>query len=167
VEITGEDSCGGKRCLKFVDGPSRQSFTPMVNIDYIGVKTGTIQLSFDFKHSSDAPGKMNVEFRDKSRPYRVGPRVRLLPDGTVTGGKDVQVVKVVPDQWAHISIDFTLNSEPEKTFHVTVSQGTMKMGKTFPFASGDFGTLEKIHFSAYGNEPAVMYLDNIKFERKK
>jgi len=164
AEVTGEEGCQSKQCLKFVDGPSRQPWTPMVRRIGIGVKTGTIRLSFDFKNSAIAPGRMSVELRDESEPYRFGPRVRLLPDGTVIAGREnAKVAKVATGQWVHLIVDFTL---PGKTFHVTVSQGGMKTTKTLSFVSDDFGTLASVHSMADGNEPAVMYLDNVRFEVK-
>jgi len=164
AEVTGEDGCQSKQCLKFVDGPSRFPWTPMVSRDCIGVKVGSVRLSFDFKNSSNAPGRMNVELRDRNEPYRVGPRVRLLSDGIVVAGREnAKVTKIALGQWAHVSIEFTL---PGKTFNVAVSQGKMKATKSLSFVHDDFGALEKILFIADGNEPAVMYLDNVKFEVK-
>ncbi len=136
----------------------------MVSRDCIGVKVGSVRLSFDFKNSSNAPGRMNVELRDRNEPYRVGPRVRLLSDGIVVAGREnAKVTKIALGQWAHVSIEFTL---PGRTFNVAVSQGKMKATKSLSFVHDDFGTLEKILFIADGNEPAVMYLDNVKFEVK-
>ena len=42
----------------------------------------------------------------------------------------------------------------------------MKATKSLSFVHDDFGALEKILFIADGNEPTVMYLDNVKFEVK-
>ena len=55
---------------------------------------------------------------------------------------------------------------PGKTFNVAVSQGKMKAAKSLSFVHDDFGVLARILFMADGIEPAVMYLDNVKFEVK-
>lgn len=161
IRVTDEVAASGRKSLKVADAPGlKHIFNPHFYYQprYRG---GRAVLSFDVRLE---PGAIFAhEWRDTSQPYRVGPSLRIDPDGQLqASGKPL--VNVPVGQWIHIELTCNLGTGANGTYRLVVTKPDQQP-KTFaslPCGSAEFKRLEWLGFVSLASDETAFYLDNIE-----
>lgn len=158
VRVTDETSAGGKRSLKFVDAPGQKhSFNPHIWYSP-GFKSGRVVASFDLRVEPGAV--MYHEWRDHASPYRAGPSLRVLGDGSlVAAGRTLTTLP--HGQWVHFKIEYELGGAATYTLRVLV-RGQQEQRFNDLTAASSLQSLQWFGFVTDANEHTVFYLDNVQ-----
>lgn len=122
---------------------------------------GTTRCTFDIRVE---PGTvMYHEWRDDSRPYRVGPSV-WIRDGKLSAvGRNL--LELPLGQWVHLEIAAGLGEQSTGTWELSVRLPGQEpqVFRNLPNGSGgDWKKLDWLGFSSNTNQEAVYYLDEIE-----
>ncbi len=160
LHVTDETAAAGKRCLKFQDAPGMQHvfnphmfYTPHFH-------EGRATLTFDLRLEKDAV--VVHEWRDGAHPYRVGPSIRINPDGKLlAGGKHLTDVPI--GEWFRVEIVCNLGSHADGKYDlkVTLPGETPKTYPSLACGSGKFKSLRWLGFVSLAVGKTVFYLDNV------
>ena len=166
IAVTAETAAAGGRCLKFTDAPGlRHVWNPhMFYAPHF--RRGRVRLRFDIR--LDTGATVAHEWRDAGQPYRVGPSIRIGPDGKLTaGGKALAAVPV--GEWFRIEIACALDGKTQATYDLTLTLPSAKP-KSFaelPCPSAKFNRLEWLGFISLANAKTAFYIDNVKLTLSK
>ncbi|HUT95380.1 MAG TPA: right-handed parallel beta-helix repeat-containing protein [Thermoguttaceae bacterium] len=160
LEVTDEMAAAGNRCLKFVDAPNLQHvFNPhMFYTPHF--REGWATLRFDLRREEGAV--VAHEWRDGSQPYRVGPSIRIEPDGRLlAGGK--HLLDVPAGTWFQVEIVCRLGKQADGTYDlkVTLPGEQPREFKGLACAGEQFKGLEWLGFVSLAAAKTVFYLDNV------
>ena len=160
LEVTDEMAAAGDRCLKFVDAPNLQHvFNPhMFYTPHF--REGRATLRVDLRREEGAV--VAHEWRDGSQPYRVGPSIRIEPDGRLlAGGKHLLDVPV--GTWFQMEIVCGLGKQADGTYDlkVTLPGREPREFNALACAGAQFKRLEWLGFVSLAADKTVFYLDNV------
>jgi hypothetical protein len=150
---------GGKRCLAITD-QAGLSATYNPHFYYQPKHTkGITRLAFDIRLSADA--QVHHEWRDTSKPYQVGPSLRIADGKMQIRGKPPLALPV--DKWVRVEISAGMGPAATGTWDLTVNapgQPPVKHTK-LPYGRGKMKTLQWLGFSSLATKRTVYHLDNI------
>ncbi|MDY0165403.1 MAG: LamG-like jellyroll fold domain-containing protein [Thermoguttaceae bacterium] len=166
VLVAGDHSAGGTQSLKFTDAADQQyTWTP--HLYYRPAppySEGSVKLSWDMRNCPDAPARFFIEVRqlEPGAPYRVGPRVWVEKDGTVTAGG--QGLGTIPaGEWVNVAIDLELGENAPPTYRLALAvPGRETIVRELPYQSNDFQRIDWLGISSTSNAATVFHIDNLK-----
>lgn len=164
ILVSEQTAAGGTRSLKFQDKPGLdKSYNPHL-VYHPKVFSGRVAGSFDVRVE---PGVVvYCEWRTEGHPYKVGPRIHIAGDGTLTAGEKA-LLKIPTGEWVRVEIAAGLGDESDGTWTVAVTapgQETVT-AERIPFVHSDFRHLAWLGFVADADVDGVFYLDNISLEK--
>jgi hypothetical protein len=165
IAVTEDVAASGKRSLKITDAPGLASaFNPHYYYTP-GHADGITTFAFDLRLEAGAVAQ--VEWRDKSSPYRVGPTI-WIEKGKARIGRGEAAMDLPLGQWIHIEMTCRLGAKSTGTWDLTVTLPGQppKEFKNLKNGSPDFKALDWLGICAQGKEKAVFYLDNLVLENK-
>jgi hypothetical protein len=161
ARVTDEQAAGGKHSLKLSDRPGQKyPWNPHFFYDpsFAG---GTAEGRFDARFEGGAT--FFHEWRDNNAPYRVGPTLRVRPDGTLVSG-DRELMKLPLHTWLRFEIAWGMTPELAGRFTLRVSQlGASPLPATFADLPCNPGckTLRWFGFCSEGDDTGAICIDNI------
>jgi len=163
IRVSGDTGAESSRSLKFTDAPGLEhNFYP-----YLVYKPrftqGTAVASFWLHLEKGAT--MYHQWRDRRRPYRVGPSLWFHADGKFAANGEY-LLTLPHDEWLRIEIKFDLGREADGAYDlaVTLPDGKKKEFPNMPCNNKDFHRLDWFGFVADADKAGVFYLDEIKLE---
>jgi hypothetical protein len=151
------------RSLKFKDLPGQKyPWDPHVFFDP-SFSGGRVEASFDLR----LEGGTTVfhEWRDNNAPYRVGPSLRIRPDGTLTAGER-ELTKLPLHCWIRFEITWGMTPELAGRFTLKVLTPAAQTAAPTTFADlpcdPQCRTLRWFGFCCEGNEAGGFSLDNLR-----
>ena len=160
--VTDETAAGGERSLKFTDATDqRYPWYPHLYFRP-NLKQGSATFAFDLCVEPGA--RLMHEWRDGSHPYRVGPSIRIDPDGWLTAsGK--KLTEIPFGQWLRFEIAYQLGSDAVGEYGLTL---TLPDCEPLRFEGLRVATsapreLVWLGFMSLGPEKSAFYLDNLQF----
>ncbi|NOZ22185.1 MAG: right-handed parallel beta-helix repeat-containing protein, partial [Planctomycetes bacterium] len=164
IRVTDEVAAKGKRSLKFTDAAGlAHAWQPVMSYP-LHLNRGKVRLSFDLRREEDA--FLYFEWRDSSRPYRVGPSVHIAKNGDLTarGRKDV-LLNLPVGKWVHFEILCELGKKAGTyDLTITVAGERPKTFKKLANGHANWRKLRWLGFSSMAQKKTVFYLDNMKLE---
>lgn len=164
--VSSETAASGKHSLKVTDAPNlAQVYHPHLYYQPRLTK-GKARVALDLRVEPGAVVWM--ECRDASRPYRVGPSIRVDGKGQLFAGKK-PLLTVPLGKWFHLEMTFTLGKDANGTYALTVKLSGERP-QTFadlPFGHKEFRSLQWFGFMSMANAKAVYYVDNLKIAPAK
>ena len=165
VQVTDETAATGKRCLKLTDAPDLK-YTWQPHMYYqTRHRKGTVHLTFAVRLDQDA--EFIHEWRDASHPYRVGPSIRIQPDGQLLANNK-PLTKIPIGQWTRLSIQAPLGKQTtgSYTMTVTVPNEPPKQFTNLTVGNPQWRALNWLGFISLANQQTAIYLDDIKLDVK-
>ena len=160
IGVTAGIGADSRQCLKIVDAPGLEhSYNPHF---YYSPNHGKGVTRFRFDMRIEAGVVMYHEWRDKARPYRVGPSL-WLRDGKLQVAKET-ILDVPPDQWVRFEVAAGLGEQSAGTWDLTVTLPNEPPRRFTGLKNGspDWKTLTWMGFSSTADHKAVFYLDNLR-----
>ena len=161
IQVTDETAATGQRCLKFTDAPGLK-YTWQPHMYYQPrIRKGVAQLSFAIRLEEGA--EFIHEWRDTSQPYRVGPSIRIAPNGEVsTNGKSL--LKVPVGQWIRLAIEAPLGKESTGTYALTVQPPGEVPERFTDLSVGNpqWRSLRWLGFISLAERETTIYVDDVK-----
>jgi hypothetical protein len=161
IRVTDETAATGQRCLKFTDA-SGLKYDWQPHLYYRPrFRKGVIHLSFALRLENDA--EFINEWRDASQPYRVGPSIRIQPDGELlANGRPL--MKVPIGQWIGLTFEAGLGKQSTQTYTLTVEvPGDQPKRLTdLPLGNPQWRSLRWLGFISLADKKTVIYLDDVK-----
>jgi len=160
VRVSDRAAATGKRSLKFTDAPALKHVWNPHMFYQPHFRRGSVTLRFHARLERGA--HLAHEWRDDAQPYRVGPSIRIGPDGKLTAGGKV-LADVPIGTWLHIEITCRLGKASTGTYALTLTPrgGTPRTFKALPNRSPKFTRLEWLGFVSLANVKSTFYLDNV------
>jgi hypothetical protein len=159
VRVSAEQAAAGKHSLKFSDRPGQKyPWDPHVFYDP-SFNGGTAAGRFDARFEGGTT--FYHEWRDQSSPYRVGPSLRVRPEGTLVSGER-ELQKLPLHTWIRFEIAWGMSPELAGRFTLTVT-----VPGAAPAVYADLPcnprcqALRWYGFCSEGNEVGGFYIDNI------
>jgi len=166
IRVTDEAAATGNRSLRFTDAPGlKYDWQPHLYY-HPQFKKGIAHLSFAVRLEEGAV--FIHEWRDASSPYRVGPSIRIDADGQLSaGGKPL--VSVPTGQWIRLDFLAGLGKQATGSYDLTVTVPGQGPGKfaALPVGNPAWRSLRWLGFISLANGRTVMYLDDVKLERRE
>ena len=166
IRVAVKPAAAGGRCLKFTDAPGLKHVWNPHMFYAPHFRRGGARLSFDIR--LDPGATVAHEWRDARQPYRVGPSIRIGPDGKLTAG--AKVLAAVPiGEWFRIEIACRLERKAGASYDLTLTppNGKPKSFKDLPCRSPKFNRLEWLGFISLSNTRTAFYLDDVKLTATK
>lgn len=163
ARVTDENAAGGRRSLRFADGPGQKaSYTPHVYYRRRFTE-GLIVGRFDV--FVDAESEVSYQWRQYDKSYVNGPEILIEPGGLVThGGKKLTTIPV--GQWVRFELSCPLGDEADGEFDLRVwesQNGEPKLLKDLPY-DAKFRRLDWVGFVSRAEKEAVYYIDNVEMK---
>ena len=160
VRVTDETAAGGKRSLKVTDAAGLKHVWNPHLFYQPHMRRGKVTLGFDIRLEPGAD--VAHEWRDAAQPYRVGPTLRIGPDGQLAaGGKPLATVPI--GKWFRIEIGCALGKGSGATYDLTLTlpgEGPRAF-KRLPFRSPKFTRLEWLGFISLADAETAFAIDNV------
>ena len=163
ARVTEENAAGGRRSLRFVDGPGQKaSYTPHVYYRRT-YREGLMIGRFDVY--VDAESEVSYQWRQYDKGYVTGPEVLIESGGQVThGGKKLTTIPV--NRWVRFEVRCRLGDEADGTFDLLIQQA--EGGETKRFTGldcpADFERLDWIGIVSRAKNEAVYLVDNVEIQ---
>jgi hypothetical protein len=108
--------------------------------------------------------EVDIELRDGSNPYKVGPRFRVSKGKVLLDGRES--VDVPVNQWAHYEIVTHIGGQSNGTWglSVTLPDGTKKVSNELKFVHADWRSLTWFGFTspAKSADKTTYFLDDME-----
>ena len=160
ARVSDLQAAGGKRSLRFADGPGQQrAYTPHVYYR-CQFTEGRMVGRFDVKLDRDS--SLYYQWRHYEGDYQQGPTVTVLPGGSVAhGGKHLLTVPV--DQWVRFEVSCSLGDRATGQFLLRVWLPGEQSPRVFEGLSHDkhFTRLDWVGFVMKADKEAVCFVDNV------
>lgn len=127
--------------------------------------SGQVSVSFDVMLDPEQPGSLNLYMRGS--PGDLG--LLGVSNGNIRFNETV-IAPIRPGTWQHVTLEFEAsdNAQIQPQIQVTVrSQDGKETAATVPCSTPKLKDLGFLGFSAAGDGPGVMYLDNVTVKRVK
>jgi len=165
IRVTDETAATGQRSLKFTDAPGlKYAWQP--HLYYRPrLRKGVARLSFAVRLEEGAD--LIHEWRDASQPYRVGPSIRMGPDGEVTA-HNKSLMKVPMGKWVHVTIEAPLGKQATASYKMTVDVpgAEPQQFSELPVGNPNWRSLRWLGFISVADRNTVIYLDDVKLETR-
>lgn len=161
VRVTEENAKGGKRSLRFTDGPGQK----VVSTPYLYYRrrfeTGVVTAGFDL--FIDSKTVLSYQWRHYSSNYVTGPSILIGPGGVVSyRGKKLTVIPT--HQWVRINILCLLGKEGTSQFELSIKEAQStktKVFKNLPYDT-EFKRLDWTGLISQSKSKTVFDIDNIE-----
>jgi hypothetical protein len=157
--VTEEEAAGGRRSLKCQDRKDiTKNFNPHLFAGF-NLTEGAFRMAFDFKISRKEPIELRAEIRGKGSVGETGPRVDLLPDGSVVaGGRTIGQVPV--GEWGRIEMRFDLGASAG-TWKFELKHGAKVLQEELPFVNSHFKSVTWAGIISGQFVDGVAFIDNL------
>jgi len=162
IRLTKERPARGENCLEIVYAPGlQQGYNPHLFYNP-NFRQGTAQVAFSLRMQENA--EVDIELRDGSNPYKVGPRLRVTKGKLQIDGTEPLTIPV--DVWIRYEIVSNLGGQStgDWTLRLTLPDGTKKEFKQLPFRHTDWRALNWIGFTnlVRSTDKTTYFLDDIE-----
>ncbi|MBN2452510.1 MAG: right-handed parallel beta-helix repeat-containing protein [Lentisphaeria bacterium] len=162
ARVTDERAAGGRHSLKLVDRPGQKHpwdphlyFRP-------GYTAGRVTGSFDACFEGGT--QFFHEWRDANAPYRVGPSVRVRPDGLLVSGER-ELARLPLHAWVHFAFQWSMEPGEGGRFRLDVTPaGAETITFTDLPCNPECRALHWFGFCCEGDAAGAFHLDNIRLE---
>ena len=160
IRVTDELAASGRKCLKFVDAAGlRHTWEPHLYF-MPHAKEGMLRLTFDLRFE---PGAVIWhEWRDNSRPYRVGPSMGINAEGELRI-RNGPSMPLPANKWIRFQITWAASEKAGGTYGlvVTVRGDAPRRFKDLP-CDPKCKRLDWLGFVSNATDRRVFYLDNVR-----
>ncbi len=160
IGVTEEVAASGRRSLKIKDAEGLQHFYNPHFYYAPNHTSGTTRFSFDILLRADS--KLFVEWRDRSRPYKVGPSLQFAQLAVSCRGR--KLADLPAGQWVHFEMTCPLGDAANGKWSLLIRlpDGRELRFDDLPTGSPDFRELHWLGFSSTAKWETVFYLDNLE-----
>jgi hypothetical protein len=127
------------------------------------LKNCLVRVAFDLQQSAAKPGRFDLQLRDwRSEPYKAGPYLGFLPDGSIDVGGVIG--RVAPGTWMHLELimDLRTGSPEHATYRLRITPaGGAPIERTLPLLDATFTELTWLGLIGSESQPGSTYLDNL------
>lgn len=166
IRVVEGVAASGKRSLKFTDAPGLEHvFNPHLFYQP-RMRDGRVALSFALRVEKGAD--VAHEWRDARSPYRVGPSLRIAPDGQLSAaGKPL--AKLPPGEWARVKITCGLGKSASGAYdlELTLPGQAPRRHEKLPCVTPQFDRLEWLGFVSLAGDKAEFHLDDVRLRGEK
>ncbi|MEW6358652.1 MAG: right-handed parallel beta-helix repeat-containing protein [Planctomycetota bacterium] len=162
IRVTDEVAAAGKHSLKITDAPGlTHTWQPLLSYS-LHLNRGMVRQSFDLRREEGA--FLYFEWRESSKPYRVGPSVHIAENGDLkVRGRDDVLLNLPVGKWVHFEVLCELGAKAGTyDLAVAVAGEKPRVFEKLPNGTADWRKLRWLGFSSLANKKTVFYLDNIK-----
>ena len=162
IRLSKDRPAQGENCLEVVYAPGLQTgYNPhfFYSPDY---EQGRVRVAFSFRTQRNAG--IDIELRDKSSSYKVGPRLHVTKGKILLEG--VEPITYPVDEWVRCEIITSVGDQStgEWTLRLTFADGTKKKFEHLKFKNADWRAL---HWFGMSNvvrttDQTTYYLDDIE-----
>lgn len=170
VTVTDREAASGRQSMRFEDASDATAWKPHWYA-WFEPRDGVLRMQCSVRNDPSQPATFQIEFRDwpQGEPYRTGPHLRFLPDGTVqtaAGSHWNEVGKIVPDQWTRVEIQFEQGAGKPKTYSLRLAGPSEEIAKKdgLSFQSGDFARCSWLGIMGVDTKAAAFSVDDLKLE---
>jgi len=165
IRLTKENPASGEQCLEIVYAPGLQQpwnphlyYTP----DY---SQGLVRIAFSLRMQENA--EVDVELRDRSSPYKVGPRFRVTKGKLQVGGKE----HAVPvNEWIRYEILTQVGEQSTNdwTLALTLADGTKQAIAGLSYQHANWRALHWFGFTspAKSTDKTTYFLDDMEISKE-
>jgi len=161
IRVTDVTAATGQHCLKLADAPGlKYAWQPHLNYQP-RFRKGIAHLSFTVRLEDGA--EFIHEWRDASQPYRVGPSIRIRPDGELAANGKL-LMKVPTGRWVRVTIEAPLGKQCTGAYTMTVGvpgEEQKRFGE-LPVGNPKWRSLRWLGFISLADKETVIYLDDVK-----
>jgi hypothetical protein len=162
IRITKEHPASRKHCLEIVYAPGLQfSWNPHLyyNPNY---EQGRMRIAFSLRMQENA--EVDIELRDKSSPYKVGPRFRVTKGKVQIEGQEPYTIPV--NAWVRYELVTYLGEQSTGnwTLRLTRPDGTRKEFRELKFRHADWRSLNWFGFTSpvKSTDQTTYFLDDME-----
>jgi len=161
VRVTDQAAAGGRRSLRFTDVAGlKHAYNPHMHYTP-NLRKGVVRQSFDLRLGPGA--HLAVEWRDSTRPYRVGPSLRIDPTGQLLANGEP--LRALPTGvWIHVEITCALGRRANAAYDLVV-QVPNEPAERYPglrCGHERFTRLTWLGFISLATGPAIFDVDNVR-----
>lgn len=163
ARVTEEQAAGGRRSLKFVDGPGQTPFFAPHIFYHTRFEDGDMIGRFDMM--IDAAAAFSYQWRQYDEgKYHTGPAVNILPGGRLTHLK--KELAVIPrGEWVRFEVRCRLGEATGKfTMRVILPGSVAPLEFDGLACDAAFDRLDWVGFASKSEADAVYYIDNLAVE---
>ncbi|MCL2744071.1 MAG: hypothetical protein FWE67_09480, partial [Planctomycetaceae bacterium] len=162
IRLSKDNPASGEQCLEVVYAPGlRATFNPHFHYDP-RYDQGRVRIAFSLRMQENS--EVDCELRDKSSPYKVGPRFRASKGKLQLEGGQPPIPYPV-NEWVRYEITAGIGDKSTGDWNLclTFADGTKKEFKNLKFRHADWKSLYWFGFSncVRTTEQTVYYLDDI------
>ena len=165
IRVTEAAAASGRRSLQFSDAAGLDHPYQPHLVYRRRFSSGRLEVSFCLRLEPGAV--MYHEWRDGHDPYRVGPRLAVDEQSTlsVSGGKEIG--KLPTGQWLRFRLLAPLGKAAGtwELSYAPLSGGRAKWFRALPCSPG-FALVRELLWVADGERPAILYLDDVKVKAR-
>jgi len=169
VAVSDVQPASGTRCLRFVDGPTTDTWKPHWFVRRTP-GTGAVRLECSVRNDPDQPVVFDLEFRDwpqmAGAKYATGPHLRFQPDGTVQaadGGEWRPIGNCTVGEWLRVEVTFEEGPGKPKAYAVRLEASGEPIGE-LRFRADTFTNCNWVGFAGMEAKPGVSYVDDVRIE---
>jgi hypothetical protein len=164
VGVTDETAASGRHSLRFAQtavDPPKNAMSPFLAYP-CSAETGPVKIGLALRRASDSA--FTCESRNAPYTYQRGPLFSIDAKGQLSAaGKPLLTIPA--NEWVRIETECTLGKDNPGTFQLTVTLPNAAP-QVFPGLPLDpkFKSLEVLVLQLSGTEPAICWLDDLRFE---
>ena len=163
IVITDERAAGGKHSLKFVDAAGLDKYH-LPHMYYRPNLHDSVTMCLDFDLYREPGAMLWVEWRDYVGPRQLGPSIRIQADGSLLLDREPTDCKIPDRAWVHFVMTAALGELANGVWDLKITAGdTTVFDRKDLSCEPDFESVQWLGFVSHGTEPAVFYLDNLRF----
>ena len=173
VTVTDREPASGRQCLLFEDAPGVTPWKPHWCV-YFQPRPERMRMRCMVRNDPELPATIELEFRDWPKgagvKYSTGPRLRLLPDGTVhvpAAGDGWTAAGAYPvGAWVRVEVQFAQGKAEPGPWALRLSgpDGVIVARGDLPMRSTEFKACNWFGIVGADTKQAVFYVDDIELE---
>ncbi|MBT5609032.1 MAG: right-handed parallel beta-helix repeat-containing protein [Lentisphaerae bacterium] len=164
IVVSDEKAATGKHSLKFVDAAGLDVYH-LPHMYYRPNLHDSVRMRLDFDLYREPGAMLWVEWRDYVGPRQVGPSIRIQADDALLLDRTPTECKIPDSTWVHVQMTAGLGEIADGHWDMTITAGDDVLFDQKGLAGEpDFTSVQWLGFVSYGTEPAVFYLDNLRFQ---
>ena len=165
IRLTREHPASGEQCLEIVYAPDlERPWNP--HLYYApNYEQGLVRIAFSMRMQENA--EVDMELRDGSSPYKVGPRFRMSKGQLFLDGRAPFAPQPIPvNEWVRYEITTHIGDEStgDWTLRLTFSDGTTRVFTQQPFRHADWRALRWFGFTnlTRSTDRTTYFLDDME-----
>ena len=161
IRLTKENPASGEQCLEIVYAPGlERPWNPHLYYSP-NYEQGRVRIAFSLRMQENA--EVDIELRDKSSPYKVGPRFRVTKGKLQLDGKEHEVPV---NEWIRYEILTQVGEQSSNdwTLALTFADGTQQAYTGVQFRHADWRALHWFGFTspAKSTDKTTYFLDDME-----